>query len=70
MKRPKLNKTDLGETIKAMLGGETPGCFITMSRGQWDVLLLNTYNRGWILLELDDDEQPVAAYRKRGAPCE
>lgn len=68
MKRPKLNKKDLGEAIKAMLAGEAPGCFITMSRGQWDVLLLSVYNLGWILLELDDNEQPVAAYRKQGAP--
>jgi hypothetical protein len=68
MKRPKLQKVDLEETIKAMFEGETPDCFITMSRGQWDILLLNAYNRGWIILELDDNERPMAAYRKRGAP--
>ncbi|MFZ4439425.1 MAG: hypothetical protein ACOYOS_13430 [Syntrophales bacterium] len=66
MKRPKMNKTDLAESMEAMLGGARPGCFITMSPGQWDVLLSNAYDRGWTLLEINDDEQPVAAYKKRG----
>jgi hypothetical protein len=35
-----------------------------MSRGQWDSLLSDAYERGWILLELDENEKPVRAYRK------
>jgi hypothetical protein len=42
-----------------------PGdCLITMSVGQWDALLAQTYKQGWTLLELDDDEQLVAAYQR------
>jgi hypothetical protein len=37
---------------------------ITMGVGQWDATLLAAYEAGWVLLELDDDEQPVRAYRK------
>lgn len=39
-----------------------PG-FITMSIGQWDVLLSECYKAGWILLELDAEEQFVQAYQ-------
>lgn len=39
---------------------------VTMSTGQWDALLANAYEAGFILLELDDDERPVAAYQKAG----
>ena len=34
-----------------------------MSTGQWDALLAEAYRRGHTLLELDDNERPVAAYR-------
>jgi hypothetical protein len=37
---------------------------ITMAEGQWDGVLAAAYERGWILLEVDDDEQPVRAYRR------
>lgn len=37
---------------------------ITMSEGQWDSILSAAYERGWILLELNDNEQPVRAFRK------
>jgi hypothetical protein len=37
---------------------------MTMSLGQWDAMLASAYRQGWILLELDDDERPVRAYRK------
>jgi hypothetical protein len=37
---------------------------VTMSVGQWDALLAASYEAGFILLELDDDERPVAAYQK------
>jgi hypothetical protein len=38
--------------------------YITMSVGQWDGLLAAAYAEGFVLLELDDDEQPVRAYRR------
>jgi alkanesulfonate monooxygenase SsuD/methylene tetrahydromethanopterin reductase-like flavin-dependent oxidoreductase (luciferase family) len=38
---------------------------ITMSEGQWDATLAAAYADGWILLELDDTERPIRAYRKR-----
>jgi hypothetical protein len=42
-----------------------PGArIITMAVGQWDPTLSAAYEDGWILLELDEDEVPVRAYRK------
>jgi len=35
-----------------------------MSVGQWDGLLQAAYNKGWTLLELNEDEKPVAGYQK------
>ncbi|MEX2119580.1 MAG: hypothetical protein WD847_08295 [Pirellulales bacterium] len=35
-----------------------------MSIGQWDQLLAGAYEAGWYLLELDDNEQPVAVYHQ------
>jgi hypothetical protein len=40
--------------------------YVTLSAGQWDDLLAAAYDDGWVLLELDDDEQPVRAYRRPG----
>lgn len=37
---------------------------LTMSIGQWDQLLAGAYEAGWYLLELDDNEQPVAVYHQ------
>lgn len=37
---------------------------ITMGVGQWDAMLAAAYEEGWILLEINDDEKPVRAYRK------
>lgn len=37
---------------------------ITLSAGQWDAVLHASYDAGFILLELDDDERPVRAYQK------
>jgi hypothetical protein len=60
MKRPKLNKIPLSDARPE------PGVVtLTMSVGQWDLLLEVGYNRGFTLLELDDNEIPVAAYRKK-----
>ena len=64
MKRPKLKMMDLKKAIEEMLGGGKPCCSITMSTGQWDNLLQISYDHGWILLEVNENEIPVAAYRK------
>jgi hypothetical protein len=42
-------------------------CYCTMSEGQWDTLLAVAYDLGFVLLELDDDEWPVRAYRRADA---
>jgi hypothetical protein len=60
MKRPVLNQIPLdGGTILKR------GVIITMSIGQWDGLLAAAYDRGNVLLELDDDETPIKAYRRK-----
>ena len=64
MKRPKLEKTDLDQTTKAIFSGK-PFVVVTMSEGQWDGLLQAAYEQGHTLLELDIDERPVAAYRRK-----
>lgn len=62
MKRPQLNAIPLLDAIEDI--GSRPAAVITLSVGQWDALLATTYDQGWTLLEVDDAEQPVAAYRK------
>jgi hypothetical protein len=37
---------------------------LTMSEGQWDTLLQAGYDLGFVLLELDDNENPVGAYQR------
>ena len=65
MRRPKLNKVPL-ETALAFLRKPGAGqCIITMSVGQWDMLLQGAYEQGWTLLELDRKERPVAAYKQQ-----
>lgn len=45
--------------------GSRPGHLVmTMSEGQWDGMLSAAYEQGWVLLELDDNERPVRAYKK------
>jgi len=41
---------------------------MTMAQGQWNATLAAAYDLGWILVELDDDERPVRAYRKADHP--
>jgi hypothetical protein len=60
MKRPILNPIPLSEAMPAKPGT----AYITMSVGQWDSWLEESYQDGWILLELDDNEKPVRAYRR------
>ena len=64
MKRPELNEIPLREAMAGILGGGG-GLIITMSVGQWDALLDEGYNRGALLLEIDQNEQPVKAYQRR-----
>ena len=54
----------LDEAIRALTGALPRARVMTMGIGQWDELLSAAYRCGWILLELDDDELPVRAYRK------
>jgi len=63
MKRPTLHEIPLSE-VRLL-----PGTLMfTMSINQWDALLQAGYDQGATLLELDDSERPVAAYRSCG--CE
>jgi hypothetical protein len=52
--------------LRVLHGGE-PAVIVTMSEGQWDALLSAAYAHGFILLELDDDEQPVRAFQRKSA---
>ena len=62
MTRPELRQISLSDGwLKA---GEVT---VTMSVDQWDAVLANSYDAGFILLELDENENPVAAYQKANA---
>jgi len=58
MNRPELNEIKLSSTF------DWPKIIITMSEGQWDCLLQSAYEQGYTLLELNEDEQPIRAYRR------
>lgn len=61
MERPILNKINL-KNVNLSSPGEF---FITMSVGQWDLFLQEGYEvYGATLLELDDNEIPINAYKK------
>jgi len=58
-KRPTLEEIPISSAINK-------GCFnVTMSIGQWDGFLQTAYDNGATLLEVDENEKPVKAYRKR-----
>jgi|APIni6443716594_1056825.scaffolds.fasta_scaffold453496_2 hypothetical protein len=60
MKRPVLNEIPLdGAAILKR------GLTVTMSIGQWDKLLEAAYVGRATLLELDDDETPIRAFRRK-----
>lgn len=61
MTRRDLHPIPLDEVLPLSL---KPERIITMSEGQWDGLLSAAYEQGWILLELDEREKPVRAYKK------
>lgn len=64
MKRPKINKIDLKGVMADFLNGRA-GVTVTMSPGQWDKLLQAAYDVGYNLIEVDDSEIPIRAYRKK-----
>lgn len=61
MKRPKLNEVPIPENLFQ------PGTItITVSPGQWDNLIKAAYDRGHLLLEIEEvngEERAVRAYR-------
>jgi hypothetical protein len=61
-KRPLLTSVPLPESF-------LPGkCYITCSPGQWDALLAASYERGSMLLEIEEingEEKAVRAYQKQ-----
>jgi Mlc titration factor MtfA (ptsG expression regulator) len=64
MTRPELNEADVKAAVSDMLNG-VPNWYCTMSVGQWDAFLQAAYERGAVLIELDDAERPIRAYRRR-----
>ena len=65
MRRPELNKLPLETALGNLCNAVGGQCAITMSVGQWDMLLQEAYEQGWTLLELDRMERPVAAYKRQ-----
>lgn len=62
MKRPKLNKIPLNLALHMMT--QSRSISITMSVGQWDALLEASYHANWLLIEMNKNGNPVAAYQK------
>lgn len=62
MTRPPLDQIPVSEALPPRPGA----IVVTMARGQWDALLAACYEAGDVLLELDEAERPVAAYRRAG----
>ena len=65
MTRPLLRSIPLADVLPL---GSRPAVVMTMSRRQWDTLLQGAYDQGLVLLELDAEERPVAAYQRAGSP--
>lgn len=65
MKRPVLNEIPLDSAMSCLTGGKS-GTLMTMAPEQWDTLLLEAYENGWTILEVDTDEKPIRAFRKEG----
>jgi hypothetical protein len=64
MKRPELNEIPLNQVLEALLDGK-PSINVTMSEGQWDGFLQSAYETGHSLIEVNDSEIPVRAYRRK-----
>ena len=60
MTRPELRRIPLTDAVPPPRGM----VMLTMGQGQWDKLLETAYDLKYVLLEVDDDEKPVAAYQK------
>lgn len=67
MKRPQLRSVPLVDVLSL---GTMSMVVMTMSRDQWDSILAGAYEDGFVLLELDANENPVRAYQKAGPPEE
>lgn len=65
MKRPTdLHVVPLAEVLPI---GALPGVlYVTLGIGQWDALLAVAYADGYVLLEMDEKDEPVRAYRREG----
>ena len=63
MRRPALRPIPLADVLPL---GSRPVAVITLAVGQWDSTLAASYEGGFVLLELDDEQQPLAAYKKAG----
>ena len=64
-----LNRPPIRRIALASVWPPLPGeVYLTMSPSQWDATLAAAYDADCILVEVDDDERPVAAYQ-RNAPC-
>jgi hypothetical protein len=42
--------------------------FVSMSQGQWDDVHAEAYQAGAVLVEVNDDENAVATYRRADSP--
>jgi len=71
MRRPHLNKIQ----IRLGITRSFPECLhelpvppglraVTMGQGQWDDLLQICYDDGWLLIELDENDNLVGVYQK------
>lgn len=60
MQRPILKKRPIPDFFDLV---KSKSCSVTCSIGQWDALLDAAYKNGWWILELDDNENPHAAYK-------
>ena len=68
MTRPAdLTPYPLTKALAALDGADGGVVIVTMSTGQWDRVLANFYEAHCLLLELDEVERPVRAYRKPDA---
>jgi hypothetical protein len=63
--RPPLKRPPLRQIALEAVIPYRPGLtYVTMSPRQWDDLLQSAYDAGFVLLEVDRDEKPLAAYRR------
>jgi len=62
--RKTLNRVPMADVLPPRPGT----CYATMLHGQWDDMLQVVYDLGFVLLELDNEERPVRAYRRPHRP--